>query len=92
MCHISVPRGITMPDQPGISSTIWRSVAGQKNKVCYFEDTASSSLVRVKLNQIDIGPDSGVRKLSLHGNPGSGGDQTENFQNARPFAFLAPHG
>jgi penicillin V acylase-like amidase (Ntn superfamily) len=90
MRNVSVPRGISTPTQPNISSTIWRTVADQKNKVYFFEDTASPSLVWVQLNQIDLKSDSGVRKLTLHGNPGLGGDQTANFKNAEAFRFVAP--
>ena len=41
MRNVSVPLGITTPDQPNISSTRWRTVADQKNKVYYFESTLS---------------------------------------------------
>lgn len=91
MRNVSVPRGITTPDQPNIATTIWRTVADQKNQVYYYEDTAGPSIVRVRLNQIDFKPGSGVRKLTLHGNPDLAGDQTTNFKEAQPFAFLAPH-
>ena len=91
MRNVSVPRGISTLTQPNISSTIWRTVADQKNKIYFFEDTASPSLVWVKLNQIDFKPDSGIRKLTLHGNPDLGGDQTANFKKAEAFKFLAPH-
>ncbi len=91
MRNVSVPRGISTPDQPNISSTIWRTVAEQKNKVYFFENTFSPSLVWVKLNQIDFNAGSGVRKLTLHGNPDLSGDQTANFKKADPFVFLAPH-
>ena len=91
MRNVSVPRGISTPGQPNISSTIWRTVADQKNKVYFFEDTASPSLVWVRLNQIDFKPGSGVRKLTLHGNPDLGGDQTANFKKAEPFRFMAPN-
>jgi penicillin V acylase-like amidase (Ntn superfamily) len=91
MRNVSVPRGISTPGQPNISSTIWRTVADQKNKVYFFEDTFRPSLVWVRLNQIDFMAGSGVRKLSLHGNPDLSGDQTSNFKKAGPFVFLAPH-
>lgn len=89
--NTSVPRGISTPDQPNISSTIWRTVADQKNKVYYFENTASPSIVWVKLNQIDFKSGTGVSKLTLHGNPDLGGNQTSNFEKAEAFKFLAPH-
>jgi penicillin V acylase-like amidase (Ntn superfamily) len=91
MRNVSVPRGISTPGQPNISSTIWRTVADQKNKVYFFEDTTSPNLVWVRLSQIDFKEGSGVRKLTMHGNPGLGGDQTANFKKAEQFKFLAPH-
>lgn len=91
MRNVSVPRGISTPGQPNISSTIWRTVADHKNKVYFFEDTLSPSLVWVRLNQIDFKEGSSVRKLTLHGNPGVGGDQTANFKKAERFKFLAPN-
>ncbi|MEI8186910.1 MAG: linear amide C-N hydrolase [Chlorobiaceae bacterium] len=90
MRNVSVPRGISTPSQPNISSTIWRTVADQKNKVYFFEDTFSPGLVWVRLKQIDFKAGSGIRKLTLDGNPDLGGDQTVNFKEAKPFLFLAP--
>jgi len=90
MRNVSVPRGITTPNQPNISTTLWRSVSDQKNLVYYFEDTASPSLLWVDLKKTDFTAGSGVRKLTLHGNPAIGGDQTSNFKPAEPFKFLAP--
>jgi len=90
MRNVSVPRGISTPSQPNISSTIWRTVADQKNKVYFFESTLSPSLVWVRLSKIDFKPGSGVRKLTLDGYPDLAGDQTGNFKKAQPFKFLAP--
>ncbi|MEE9913804.1 MAG: linear amide C-N hydrolase [Deltaproteobacteria bacterium] len=90
MRNVSVPRGISTPSQPNISTTIWRTVADQKNKVYFLESTASPSVVWVRLNQVDFKPDSGVRKLTLTGNPDLGGDQTSHFRKAEAFKFLVP--
>jgi penicillin V acylase-like amidase (Ntn superfamily) len=38
---VSVPLGITTPDEPNIASTLWRTISDQKNKV-YFFDSATS--------------------------------------------------
>lgn len=89
--NASVPLGISTPDQPNIASTIWRTVADQKNKVYYYEDTARPSILWVKLGRIDFGPSSGVRKLTLHEGGDVGGDQSASFEDAEPFTFLAPH-
>ena len=78
-------------EQPNISSTIWRTVSDHKNRVYYFEDTASPSLLWVKLANVDFTEGTGTRKLTMSGKPDLGGDQTSNFAKAEPFKFLAPH-
>ncbi|HRP63978.1 MAG TPA: linear amide C-N hydrolase [Phycisphaerales bacterium] len=88
--NVSVPPGIARPDQPNISSTLWRTVADQKNLVYYFENTASPSLLWVNLKELDLAPQSGVRKLDMVRNRFLGGDQTKNLVQAEPFAFLSP--
>lgn len=88
--NVSVPPGIARPDQPNISSTLWRTVADQKNLVYYFENMSSPRIVWLNLREIDFSPRSGVRKLDLVRNPFLGGDQTSNLAPAEPFAFLAP--
>ncbi len=90
MRNVSVPRGIRTPDQPNISSTIWRTVSDQKHKIYFYEDTASPGMVWVDLNQIDFSPGSGTRKLTLVGNYNLSGDQTDQFQPAEPYPFMAP--
>jgi penicillin V acylase-like amidase (Ntn superfamily) len=90
MRNVSVPRGISTPDKPNISSTLWRTVSDHKNRVYYYESTLSPSLLWVRLNKIDFKESSGVRKLTLVGKPELGGDQTDGFVTAEPFKFLAP--
>jgi len=82
MRNVGVPRGITTPDKPTISSTIWRTVADQK------ESTFSPSVVWVKFADLDFRPEAGVRKLQLDGQPDRAGDQTRGFEPAKPFRFL----
>jgi penicillin V acylase-like amidase (Ntn superfamily) len=90
MRNVSVPRGVRKKDAPNLSSTIWRTVADQKNRVYYYEDTNSPGLIWVKLDKIDFKEGSGTRKLTLVGKPDTTGDQTANFEKAEPFKFLAP--
>lgn len=86
--NASVPRGISTPGQPNISSTIWRAVADQKNRVYYFENTNSPGLVWVRLDKLDLAAGTAARKLTLLGNPDLVGDQTANLRPAEPFRFL----
>jgi choloylglycine hydrolase len=88
--NCSVPRGVKHATAANLSSTIWRTVADQKNKVYYFENTASPSLVWVKFADVDFKEGSGTRKLTMVGNPDLGGNQTANFVKAEPFTFLSP--
>lgn len=90
MRNASVPRGIGTVGQPNIASTLWRTVANHKQRIYYFEDTNSPGALWVKLDKLDFGPDSGVRKLTLAGKPDTLGDQTANFEQSKPFKFLAP--
>jgi choloylglycine hydrolase len=90
MRNASVPRGISTPNEPNIASTLWRAVSDQKNRVYYFEDTASPSLVWVKLDDLDFGEGAGTRKLTLAGSPDLAGDQADHFEPAEPFTFLNP--
>ncbi len=88
MRNVGVPRGITTPDKPNISSTIWRTVADQKQRIYFYESTFSPSVVWVKFTDLDFGPASGVRKLQLDGEPDRAGNQTGEFRPAEPFRFL----
>ncbi len=88
MRNVSVPRGISTPEQPNISSTIWRTVSDQKHRIYYFEDTAHPSLVWLRLEDIDFTPASGVRKLGLPSDPELGGDRTHALLPATPYAFI----
>jgi choloylglycine hydrolase len=53
---VSVPLGITTPDQPNISSTIWRTVADQKNLVYYFDSATRPDTFWVSLRKLDLTP------------------------------------
>jgi choloylglycine hydrolase len=90
MRNASVPIGIKIPGQPNIADTLWLTVSDQKNKVYYYQDTNSPSILWARLNELDFKEGSGPRKLQLDGNPDVGGDQTRNFKPAALFRFLAP--
>jgi choloylglycine hydrolase len=90
MRNASVPIGIKIPGQPNIADTLWLTVSDQKNKVYYFQDSNSPSILWARLDALDFQPGSGPRKLQLDGNPDAGGDQTRHFKPAPLFKFLAP--
>ena len=88
MRNVSVPFGITTPDKPYISSTRWRSVADQKNKVYYFESTLTPNLFWLDLKKIDFSPNAGIRKLSLANGEIYAGDAVKDLKDSQPFTFL----
>lgn len=89
--NVSVPFGITTPDQPNISSTRWRTVSDQKRMLYFFESALTPNVFWVDLTKLDFSQDTGkVMKLDL------GPDQTHiysgeasgDFKEAKPFKFL----
>ena len=89
MRNVSVPYGISTPDKPHISSTRWRSVCDQKNRVYYFEPTLAMETFWVNLAAIDFSKGSGERTLTLVGGKNYAGDVTAKFRkSAKPFVFL----
>jgi len=89
--NVSVPYGLTTPDQPNISSTRWRTVADQKRKRYFFESALTPNVFWVDLEKLDFSEKTGkVLKLDL------GPDQTHiysgmangQFKPAQPFKFL----
>jgi len=85
MRNVSVPFGIATPDQPHISTTRWRSVCDQKNRVYYFEGTMAPSFFWVDLEQADFSEGAPVRKLTLTDGAVFAGDATAQFAVSEPF-------
>lgn len=92
--NVSVPYGITTPDQPNISSTRWRTVSDQKRKIYYFESARTPNVFWVDLKKVDFSAESGkVMKLDLGRDQTKvyAGDALGSFQESKPFVFLGLH-
>jgi len=85
---VSVPLGITTPDQPNISSTIWRTVADQKNLVYYFDSATRPNTFWVSLGKLDFKVGAPVRKLTIQNGEVFSGEVAGQFKDAKPFLFL----
>jgi penicillin V acylase-like amidase (Ntn superfamily) len=85
---VSVPLGITTPDQPNISSTIWRTVSDQKNLVYYFDSATRPDTFWVSLRKLDLKPGAPVRKLTIQNGEVFSGEANDHFAVAEPFKFL----
>lgn len=85
---VSVPLGITTPDHPNISSTIWRTVSDQKNLVYYFDSATRPNTFWVSLSKLDLKAGAPVKKLVIQHGEVFAGEVADQFQNAEPFKFL----
>ncbi|TCT04744.1 linear amide C-N hydrolase [Aquabacter spiritensis] len=88
MRGVSVPLGITTPNKPNLSSTLWRSVADQKNKVYFFDSSTSPNTFWVPLGDLDLTAGAPVKKLTLEGGRIYSGNAAARFEPAAPFVFL----
>jgi len=86
--NTSVPLGISTPDQPHISSTIWRTVSDQKNLLYFFESTIHPNVFWVNLKDIDFSEKASVKKLDLVSGKVYAGNTADKFVATKPFKFL----
>jgi choloylglycine hydrolase len=85
---VSVPLGITTPDQPNISSTIWRTVADQKSLIYYFDSATRPNTFWVSLAKVDFKPGAPVKKLTIDKGEVFSGETAGKFEAAAAFKFL----
>ena len=86
--NTSVPFGISTPDQPNISSTRWRTVSDQKDKVYYFESTLYPNVSWVDFKDVDFSEKASVKKLNLLDGKTYAGNTAKDFVTTKPFQFL----
>jgi hypothetical protein len=89
--NVSVPYGITTPDQPNISSTRWRTVADQKRLVYFFESAVTPNTFWVNFQDIDFSAETGkVMKLDLGKNQSNvqAGNAAKEFKASGPSRFV----
>jgi len=87
--QISVPWGISIADQPNLSTTRWRVVADQKAKRYHVESVLSPSIFWVDLDKLDLSEGAEVQKLELGVDMTRilSGEVSAAFEAAEPFAF-----
>jgi choloylglycine hydrolase len=87
--NVSVPLGISTPQEPNIASTRWRSVTDIKDRLYYFEPTLNPSIFWVELTKLKLEPGAKPAKLDLAGSPILAGEVSDKFVPAEPFKFLS---
>ena len=88
MRNVSVPLGISIPSQPNIASTRWRTVADQKNRVYYFESTLSPDIFWIDFSKLDFSAGGKVMKLTLTNGEIYAGDAAGKMRESDPLPFL----
>ena len=86
--NVSVPLGISVPAQPNISSTRWRTVADQKNKVYFFESTMTPNIFWINMKDLDFSAGAPIRKLNLANGETYAGNAAKNMVDSPSFKFL----
>ncbi|MFC8934704.1 linear amide C-N hydrolase [Rhodococcus sp. NPDC057135] len=87
--NVSVPLGISTPDEPNISSTRWRTVVDHKRTLYFFESAMTPNTFWVDVASMDLAEGTPVRKLGLGANESTvySGDSTGQFEQAEAFTF-----
>lgn len=89
--NVSVPYGISTPDEPNISSTRWRTVFDHQRQLYFFESALTPNTFWVDLKTLDFSAQRGkVLKLDLGPNQDHpyAGNANREFKPAAPFKFL----
>ncbi len=86
--NVSVPLGISVPAQPNISSTRWRTVADQKNKVYFFESTMTPNIFWINMKDLDFSAGAPIKKLNLANGETYAGNAAKDMVDSPSFKFL----
>lgn len=65
IANCAVPTGISLPDQPEISTTQWKSVSDQRERVYYFKMTERPAILWVDLKEFDLYQGAPIMKLDI---------------------------
>ena len=87
MRSMGTPLGFVLADQPWVSSTIWRTVCDNTDRVYLFDSAMAPSTFWVKLDELDLKAGAPVKKLELAGGMTYSGNATDKFVPAELFAF-----
>ncbi len=87
----SVPWGISIADQPNLSTTRWRVVADHKALRYHVESVISPSIFWVDIENLDLSEGAEIRKLDLGVDMERilTGEVSGEFETAEPFVFQA---
>lgn len=85
---VSVPLGITSPQEPNIASTLWRTVANQKDRIYYFDSSTYPNTFWIEFSKLNFEPGAPVLKLPVENGEIYAGEVSNKFKPAEPFKFM----
>lgn len=85
--NCSVPFGISIPEQPNISTTQWRAVSDHKHLTYYFDRVTSPNVFSVDLRKLDFNEGSPIKKLPASHDETYSGEVSALFEPTEPFEF-----
>ncbi len=88
MRTVSTPFGMQIEGEPNNASTLWRTVADQKNLVYVFDSATSPDAFWVDFANLDFSEGAPVKKLTMAGGKVYSGDVAGKLAPAKPFEFL----
>lgn len=86
--NASTPLGIVTPGKPNVSSTIWRTVHDQKERILYFDSATSPTVFWIPLESVDLTAGAPAKRLPLKGGETYSGDAAGEFRPDTAFPFL----
>lgn len=84
---VSVPIGLTTPDQPNIATTLWRTVADQKNLNYFFDSATTPNTFWLSFEKLNFKEGSPVLKLALDKGEVYSGEVSHALKPSAPFTF-----
>jgi choloylglycine hydrolase len=84
----STPFGLHTPGEPNNSSTLWRTVADQKNLRYFFDSATSPNAFWVDFADLDFEEGAPTMKLTMQGGKVFAGNVAKSLERAAPYQFL----
>lgn len=88
MRNVSVPLGISTPNQPNIATTLWRSVSDQTNRTYFFDSSERPNVFWVELDKLNFKEGASIQRLIMTDNSTYSGETSSKFKDEKPFEFL----
>lgn len=85
---VAVPLGITTPEQPNISSTIWRTIADHRNLIYYFDSATTPNTFWVSLAKLDLRAGAPARRLVIQHGEIFAGETADEFEDVGSFSLF----